>query len=605
MTKIRIKKFLILFVFILIFLPLVFSGCRGEETLLEDYEVVDSVDFSYESATVYFAMTDRFYDGNPENNTSYGRVQEDALGKDIATFHGGDFVGLTEKLEEGYFQELGIDVLWVSAPYEQVHGFIGGGSQGDFAHYGFHGYYALDWTMMDRNFGTVEEFRTFVNTAHEQEIRVFLDVVMNHVGYPNMQDMLDYNYGGISEVAEAPENLLPNEGEDFHKWTEAVAWEDPAAWENWWGDWVRSDLPGYHPPGDTVYTQNLYGLPDIRTEVEEDIGLPPILKTKWDIEEDPAYEDWIVPAAKDLRQDLGLPPADYISKWLASWVEEFGINGFRIDTAKHVEIERWEELKERSNVALQTFRNENPELPGASFEEDFFFLGEVWGHGLNRNHYYDRGFDALINFTFQGERRDGPAYFPDRMPRIFENYSNAINQVEDFTALSYLSQHDTSLYPRDRLEEGGTYLMLLPGMVKVFYGDEVGREAGDGGSDATMGTRSSMDWENLNEKVLRHFQKLGQFRNRNQSVGAGQHTTLSTEPFIFTRIYERDNQINRVMVYLGEEASVTLPVGEIFHEGELLRDAYQNIIYEMEGETLEVDAGEKGIVLLEVVEKVE
>jgi len=602
----RLKnKSLILLPFALFLAAIILSGCSGSEVALEEYEVVGSTDFNYDSSTVYFAMTDRFYDGNPDNNHSYGREPIDALGHDIATFHGGDFVGLTEKLNEGYFQDLGVNVLWVSAPYEQIHGYIGGGSRGDFAHYGFHGYYALDWTMMDRNFGTVEEFRTFVNTAHEQEIRVFLDVVMNHVGYPNLQDMLDFNYGGISPSIEDPEDFLPREGEDFHKWTEAVAWEEPEAWANWWGDWVRADLPGYHPPGDTVYTQNLYGLPDIRTEIKEDLGLPPILKTKWEIEEDPVYDEWIVPAAMDLRRDLGLPPVDYISQWLAAWVEEFGINGFRIDTAKHVEIEHWETLKERSNEALENFREENPELPGAAFKEDFFFLGEVWGQGLNRNYYYDQGFDALINFTFQGERRDGPAYFPDRMPRIFENYSKAINEVEDFTVLSYLSQHDTSLYPRERLKEGGTYLMLLPGMVKVFYGDEVGREAGDGGSDATMGTRSSMDWENSDEDILDHFQKLGQFRSRNPSVGAGQHTTLSTEPFIFTRIYEQDDQFNRVMVYLGEEGSAILPVGEIFQEGELLRDAYQNKLYEVEGETLEVDTGDKGIVLLEVVEKTE
>ncbi len=575
------------------------TGCNNNQVENGEYQVPDQPDFSYESATVYFAMTDRFSDGESDNNNSYGRVSVDALGEDIGTFHGGDFIGLTEKLEEGYFRDLGVDVLWVSAPYEQIHGFIGGGKRGDFAHYG---YYALDWTMMDRNFGTVEEFRDFVNTAHEQGIRVFLDVVMNHVGYPNLQDMLDYNYGGVTEFSE---EMLPTEGEDFHKWTNYVDWENPEAWENWWDDWVRAELPGYHPPGDTVYTQSLYALPDIRTEVEEDLGLPPILKTKWKIEQDPAYEEWIVPAAKDLRQDLGLPPADYISKWLAAWVEEFGINGFRIDTAKHVEIERWEELKERTDEALQTFRENNPELPGASFEEDFFFLGEVWGHGLNRNYYYDRGFDALINFSFQGERKDGPAYFPDRMPRIFENYGNSINEVEDFTVLSYLSQHDTSLYPRDRLEEGGTFLMLLPGMVKVFYGDETGREPGDGGSDATMGTRSSMNWDNIDEDILFHFQKLGQFRNRNRSVGAGQHSTLSIDPFVFTRTYEQDSETNRVMIHLGEAGPVILPVGEIFQEGELLRDAYQNIVYQVNGETLEVDAGEKGIVLLEVVEKAE
>lgn len=577
-------------------------SCRESESPAEQYIVQEDFGFSYENATVYFVMTDRYLDGDPTNNNSYGRVGEDALGTSIATFHGGDFVGLTEKLEEGYFSELGVNVLWVSAPYEQIHGYIGGGSRGDFAHYGFHGYYALDWTMMDRNFGTVEEFRKFVNTAHEQGIRVFLDVVMNHVGYPTLRDMVDFGFGGATI---SPEEAKPSEGENFHKWTEFVDWESKEAWGNWWGDWVRADLPGYHPPGETVYTQTLYGLPDIRTEVEEDLGLPPILIKKWEQEESPEYDPWIVPSAKELRKDLGLSPAEYIIEWLAAWVEEFGINGFRIDTAKHVEIQRWEELKERTNEALRIFRESHPELAGAKFEEDFFFLGEVWGHGLNRNYYYDRGFDALINFTFQGERRDGPAYFPERMPRIFENYSQAINGVEDFTTLSYLSQHDTSLYPRERLEEGGTYLMLLPGMVKIFYGDETAREVGAGGSDATMGTRSPMNWETMDEELLQHFQKLGQFRKRNISIGAGSHYTHNGDPFIFSRSYQKGDRENSVIVYIGDPGNAILPTGEVFQEEGMLRDAYSGKIYEYNGENIEIEVGDKGIALMEAIMKLE
>lgn len=66
-----------------IFTAIIFSSCSSSELALEEYKVVDSIEFSYNSATVYFAMTDRFYDGNPDNNTSYGRVQDDALGKEI------------------------------------------------------------------------------------------------------------------------------------------------------------------------------------------------------------------------------------------------------------------------------------------------------------------------------------------------------------------------------------------------------------------------------------------------------------------------------------------------------------------------------------------
>lgn len=592
------KKIFILSLLLVFLLTL--SACssipQNEFLTFENFKTSTEDIFDYDNALFYFAMTDRFLDGNPENNNAYGRQNFDSHGQNIATFHGGDFLGLTQKLKEGYFKDLGVNVIWVSAPYEQVHGFIGGGREGDFAHYGFHGYYALDWTMMDQNFGTVEEFRTFVDTAHEQGIRIFLDIVMNHVGYPNMQDMMDFGYGGLTHH---PEQTHPSSDENFHTWTEYVNWESEEAWKGWWGDWVRSELPGYHPPGDSVTTQNLMGLPDIRTEVSEDIGLAPILITKWG-QEDDAYSPWILPAAKPLRKDLGLSPVEYITQWLAAWPREFGIDGFRIDTAKHIEVEHWARLKEACNEALQDYRLNNPDKAASKFEDDFYFVGEVWGQGLQKNYYYDYGFDSLINFTFQGERRDGPAFHPERKPRIYQNYADTINTDPTFNVLSYISQHDTILYPLDRRFEGISYLLLLPGQVKLFYGDETGRDVGPGGTDRTMGTRSPMNWDDIDEDLLEHTQKIGSFRSRNIAVGAGEHHTLKEDPFIFTRTYEQNNLSNQVLVYIGPSERVKLDVSSVFEEGAIIRDAYTMLYYQVEEGHIKLEVSPEGIALLEV-----
>jgi hypothetical protein len=195
------KKAKLLSMILVSILSLGLFACSKEETL---YKTSSEGAFAYENATVYFAMTDRFYDGTEKNNNAYGRKNPDELGKSIGTFNGGDILGLTKKLEEGYFQDLGVNAIWITAPYEQIHGYIGGGERGDFAHYGFHGYYALDWTMMDRNIGTVEEFRTFVDTAHSQGIRIIMDVVMNHVGYPNLSDMLTWTFSIIPNMWTTP-----------------------------------------------------------------------------------------------------------------------------------------------------------------------------------------------------------------------------------------------------------------------------------------------------------------------------------------------------------------------------------------------------------------
>jgi uncharacterized repeat protein (TIGR01451 family) len=89
-------------------------------------EIITSTDFHWDNATVYFVIVDRFFDGNPANNNSYGRPTVDASGSNIGTFHGGDIAGLTQKLNDGFFSDLGVNAIWITAPYEQIHGFVGG-----------------------------------------------------------------------------------------------------------------------------------------------------------------------------------------------------------------------------------------------------------------------------------------------------------------------------------------------------------------------------------------------------------------------------------------------------------------------------------------------
>ncbi|ETJ35452.1 Alpha-amylase, partial [human gut metagenome] len=105
--------------------------------------------FDWHNATVYFVLTDRFENGDPSNDQSYGRHKDGMA--EIGTFHGGDLRGLTNKLD--YLQQLGVNALWISAPFEQIHGWVGGGTKGDFPHYAYHGYYTQDWTNLDANMG--------------------------------------------------------------------------------------------------------------------------------------------------------------------------------------------------------------------------------------------------------------------------------------------------------------------------------------------------------------------------------------------------------------------------------------------------------------------
>jgi alpha-amylase len=120
---------------------------------------------------LYFAMTDRFFDGDPAND-------RDVKKGDKGAFHGGDWRGLTRKL--GYLSELGVTALWITPVVEQIgHPVTGAG----FPDWGYHGYWAEDFTRVEPRFGTEEELRGLVDAAHGLGIKVLVDVVLNHPGY--------------------------------------------------------------------------------------------------------------------------------------------------------------------------------------------------------------------------------------------------------------------------------------------------------------------------------------------------------------------------------------------------------------------------------------
>ncbi|WP_425464217.1 carbohydrate binding domain-containing protein [Paenibacillus lentus] len=544
--------------------------------------------FSWDNANVYFVLTDRFKDGDPSNNNAYGRPQRDATGKNIGTFHGGDLKGLTEKLREGYFTDLGTNVIWISAPYEQMHGWVGGGTGGDFAHYGYHGYYALDFSMMDRNMGTVSDMREFVDLAHSQGIRVVLDVVLNHPGYSTLQDMEDYNFGARNGIGAS---WTPGSGQNWHSFHDFIDYNNSSAWSSWWGSWVRAGVSGYENCGHSDLTQCVGDLPDFRTDVTSNVGLAPLLKTKW-AKETVGHDAWIVPAASGLRKDLGIAPADHIIKMLASWVEEFGIDGFRADTAKHVELNRWKQLKNESSAALQRWRQNNPGKPGADWSDDFWMTGEVWGHGVGKSEYFNNGFDSVINFSFQDSNLNA-------LEGIYADYASKINSDPSFNVLSYISSHDTRLYDRSSLIQAGSALLLLPGGVQTFYGDEAARAFGETGSDPQQGTRSSMNWNGLNQNVLSHWQKVGQFRSNHLSVGAGSHAKLADAPYTFKRTYSKNGIEDQVVVVMGASGTTNVNVSSAFSDGSTVRDAYTGNETVVSGGIATFTAHANGLILIE------
>ncbi|MGA0612387.1 alpha-amylase family glycosyl hydrolase [Caldimonas sp. KR1-144] len=529
---------------------------------------------------VYFVVTDRFLDGDPSNNESYGRKREPKPADDVGTFHGGDLAGLKRKLDEGWFRQLGVNAIWITAPYEQAHGWVVGGSKA-FKHYAYHGYFALDYTRLDKNMGTEDELRAFVDAAHAQGIRVLFDVVMNHPGYGDLQTLSEYvNQPRTDKKA----GMLWSGWEqatlaNYHSF---IDYND-AAWTQWWGpDWIRAGLRGYQEGGRDDLTSQLAYLPDFKTEQQKPVGLPPMLKNKPDTR------------AKELPNAT---VRDYLVTWLTQWVRSFGIDGFRADTVKHVEGDSWRALKKAGTEALAAWKAENPKRK--IDDAAFWMTGEDWGHGPSRSKNFDAGFDNMINFDFQ-TRADlvlGSSKLDvASLDKLYADYAKLLAAPASYNVLSYLSSHDTALYERARAVDAGTVLLLAPGGVQIFYGDETARPLGPmPAGDKQQSTRSDMNWSSVDAAALEHWRTLGQFRARHVALARGAHAKVGDAPYAFSRIAGDD----KVVVAVNAAGAAKIKVGGVFAEGSSVRDAYTGATAKVAGGEVAITPHARGVVLLE------
>jgi alpha-amylase len=603
------------------FVPLTAEAKEKTETV-EEVVVASSTGtttdkFTWDNVTAYFVLTDRFLNADTSNDHSYGRgLQADGKTPVVGledpttnpgTFHGGDLKGLTQKVKEGYFTDLGVNAIWITAPYEQIHGYTSGNVQSNaattangqgFPYYSYHGYWTLDYTNIDENMGNEQDFEEFVDSCHEKGIRVIMDVVMNHVGYTTMQDAQDYGFdsalkGDWKSYYYGPSaDRLGGDPEANNYWdSSASVWAS-----KWWGPgFVRADYPGYTAAGGGDEYMSLCGLPDVMTESSaSEVSTPPLLVTKWTqegrlSEEQKELDDFFAETGYKKQARY------YIIKWLTDWVREYGVDGFRCDTAKHVSLDAWNDLKTEGVKALEEWRANNPDKAGADWTDEFWMTGECWGHGMDKSPYHTSGgFDSMINFGFP-KNAD-----PSQMEGTYSSYA-AINDDPEWNTLSYINSHDDNDSAKvtwnisdELMMQNGTSLLLSPGGVQIYYGNEVNRglEWDDffTGSDyLDQRFRSDMDWDNVNTKVLTHWQKVGQFRNNHPAVGAGQHQKLEGDVYTFARTYHLEEEDeDKVVVALPQKAGTfTVSVGDVFEDGEVLTDAYSGKTYTVAGGAVE------------------
>ncbi len=510
------------------------------------------IPFVWEGANIYFLLTDRFNNGNPENDINFGRTDSTGV---LRGFMGGDLQGITKKIEDGYFTDLGVNAIWFTPVVEQIHGAT---DEGTGATYGYHGYWAKDWTALDPNFGTKKDLETLVKTAHKNKIRVLMDVVINHTG-------------PVTEI-------------------------DPV----WPSDWVRTEptceFTSYENTTSCTLVDNL---PDIYTESDANVELPDPLLAKWKKEGRLSNE---LDELQLFFERTGYPraPRFYIIKWLTDYVHDLGIDGFRVDTVKHADEKAWAELYKEAAYAFETWKKKHPQH--VLDNTPFFMVGEVYNYGISHGRsfdfgdkkvdYYDHGFQSLINFDLKTDAKES-------YETTFKKYSSILhNKLKGKSVLNYLTSHDDG-EPFDKERKKPYYsanvLLLSPGASQIYYGDETARNLVIEGTEGDATLRSFMNWSELDsltqkQEIHAHWQKLGKFRRDHPAVGAGKHRRLAKNPYVFSRTYIDGDYKDKVVIGLNlPQGKKSLWVKGFFGNGTMLYDTYSETLVEVKNGKVQLD----------------
>lgn len=406
-----------------------------------DVEITDRVkknenDFDWDEAVVYFMMTDRFFDGNESNNKASGA---DTYGKNPGLYHGGDFAGVTAKLD--YLQDLGVNTIWLTPIVENIAGVTVTDEGKEDVPYNaaYHGYWASDFTKLNPTMGTTEEFKTMISEAHKRGMRIMVDIVVNHAGY-----------GTESTFADMLRDKSVSEG-DIKSW--------------------QSDLPDFA-------TENA----DVRAKLVE---------------------------------------------WQTSWMKNYGVDYFRVDTVKHVDSTTWAALKNSTTEVNPSFK----------------MIGEYYGAGYasNGSTLGSGQMDADLDFDFNDQATSFVSGNISSVEKFLSARNSALNNA--YMTGQFLSSHDedgfkASLmngkkYTEDKATSAAlvaaTLQLTAKGIPVIYYGEEVGLSGLNNYPYQT--NRYDMDFSKATKDnvTYQHYKNLLSIRNAYTDVFArGSRTVVAS-----------------------------------------------------------------------------
>ncbi|MCT2557495.1 alpha-amylase family glycosyl hydrolase [Tsuneonella sp. YG55] len=454
------------------------SGCTSTRSGARPVASAPLPDFRLRAPgeeVVYFVLPDRFANGDPANDLGglpEGRLESGFDPEAKGFYHGGDLAGLSSKLD--YLQGMGVTAIWFAPIFQNkpVQGPEGDESAG------YHGYWVTDFTRPDPHFGTRAEFKAFVEAAHARGIKVYMDIITNHTAdviryaegdatgyrYRSRGDFPYSRKGGPGGAAINPGFAGDDDSSEanFAKLVDpsyAYTPVVPAGEANVKKPEWLNDPVFYHNRGNSTFTGedsrfgDFAGLDDLFTEHPR------------------------------VRQGM----IDIYGKW----IDDFGIDGFRIDTARHVDPGFWQAF-----VPAMLDRAKANGIP------NFAIFGEVYkdvpDNGYIAQYTRRDGLPAVLDFAFQAAMREvlgrgkGTVVLADLYDGdvLYEGGEAAALNLPTFLGnhdmgrFSTMVREDRPGIGQDellaRVALGHAMLMTLRGAPVIYYGDEQGF-VGDGG----------------------------------------------------------------------------------------------------------------------------
>ncbi len=432
---------------------------------------VEPEPWSWRDAVLYFAFTDRFRDGDPS-----GQPLPCTPADSPGNWKGGDWKGITEKIEEGYFHDLGVNTLWLSAPMDNPEDCVLG--IGDYTYTAYHGYFPVHLRAPENHFGTLDDLRALVSAAHAQGIRVLVDLVINHV-YEDAPEWQEHENDGW-----------------FNTPVYVCGWDQPETC------WFRDYLPDFDYRNDVV------------VEYMTDVAL------YWAREAD--LDGYRVDAVKHVHPHV----LQTLRAKLDTHIEAHASLPFW--TVGETFTGTWGSVDNGVSAQDLIKRYVAPDMLYGQFDFPLYWV--ILG-ALGREESPLTDLAAVLT--------DTAAYYgPDAvMASFLGNHdvarfvSHAAGQIGDMWGNGSTDQGwtDPPAQPADsapyaRLKRAFTFLAAAPEVPLVYYGDEVGL-AGAGDPD----NRRMMPWEGLGAEqtaVRAHVQAVMGARARSKALRRGDVTIV-------------------------------------------------------------------------------